>query len=418
VKKIISILVALGLVLGLTVMATPVMAQTEVTNLNVTVTLPVACNTSCYNVTFMNTNAISFGQWIRVVFPAGTDLSGVAAGTITINGTACWTLNPAGPNALDIKHGIAGGIAAGSGVEVYICNVANPPAGPHTLTVMTETDPDPVTASFTINAGASVDPTSVVWCPCHNVTTNITWGAANSIVAVDGIAWPSPLLALAANKTLSINCSVIAALGGTTCDTRTLQIGFDLGCNATLTITISDNATIPLVAGWNLISLPLIPITGDPETFEAPITDVLAPVLNIVTSVWYYNGCDDEWGAWNNGPGPDIDFGLTTMGTGKAYWVCTNASGTLPLCGYRLPCPPAGPPCYCYCHCWNMVGYHSTGSMNLSTYMGNLSPAGSLFGVLTYSGGWVTVNASTNMVPGLGYWMAFTAAQACFAPPV
>jgi len=416
VKKIISILVALGVVLGLTVMATPVMAA-PVTNLNVTLTVNVACNVSCYNITFNCTNGISAGQWIRVEFPAGTDLTGLGAVTVNGGGTV---VNPFGLTGLDVKHQIAAGIPAGAGVEVYICGVANPPAGPHVVTVWTETDTTPVTAAFTILAGASISPTSVTWCPCHNVSTNITWGASGNIVSINGFV-PADWAMDATNTTLSINCSAITAYVGanTTCSQIPLQIGFDLGCNATLMITVTDNATIPLATGWNLISLPLIPITGDPETFEAPITDVLAPVLANVVSVWYYDGCTDQWGAYNNGPGPVEDFGLTTMGTGKAYWVCMNTTTTLNMCGFKLPCPPAGPPCYCYCHCWNMVGYHAVTSMNLSDYTANLSPAGSLFGCLTYnSSGWATVYPGTSMVPGLGYWMAFTADQACFAPPV
>jgi len=124
VKKIISILVALGVVLGLTVMATPVMAA-PVTNLNVTLTVNVACNVSCYNITFNCTNGISAGQWIRVEFPAGTDLTGLGAVTVNGGGTV---VNPFGLTGLDVKHQIPAGIPAGAGVEVYICGVANPPA--------------------------------------------------------------------------------------------------------------------------------------------------------------------------------------------------------------------------------------------------------------------------------------------------
>jgi len=180
VKKIISILVALGLVLGLSVMATPVLAQPGVTNLQVAVDLPVACNVSCYNVTFTATNGLSSGQWIRVAFPAGTGLAGVNTFTVTVNSTGGCVVNPAGPTAVDIQHNIAGGIPAGGFVEVMVCNVTNPAAGPHTLTVMTETDPDPVTASFTI-AGPTITSLQVavdlpVACEptCYNVTFNVT----------------------------------------------------------------------------------------------------------------------------------------------------------------------------------------------------------------------------------------------------
>jgi len=159
VKKIISILVALGLVLGLTVMATPVMAQPGVTNLQVAVDLPVALETTCYNITFTATNALSYGQWIRVTFPAGTDLTAVGVGTVTVNGTVPANVNNVGPTGIDVQHNIAAGIPAGCFVEVYICAVANAPAGAYTMTVITETDTEPVTASFTI-AGPTI--TSII----------------------------------------------------------------------------------------------------------------------------------------------------------------------------------------------------------------------------------------------------------------
>jgi len=435
VKKIISILVALGLVLGLTVVATPVMAACTdpVTNCAVTPLNPVACNVTCYNVTFNVTNPLSAGQWIRVEFPATTDLSGIAGALCSLTTAGVTTpllatdVASAGPLVRDFKvpAALAAGVAAGAGVILQICNVGNPTTGGALpMVVKTETDTCPCLFTLTILDGATISPSSVTWCPCHNVTTNITWGAASYIVQVDGVAFPDAQLLLTGNKTLSINCSLIAALaaGSTSCDVITVPIGFNAGCNATLTITIAEAYNITLVNGWNLISLPLIPTTADPVTFEAPIEDVLKDVLANVVSVWYFDGCTEKWGAYRNGPGTTWDFGLTTMSTRNSYWVCSNSTTpiTIQLCGFRLPCPPGGPPCYCYCHCWNMVGYHSTNtSLNLSDYTANLSPAGSLFGALTYNAsGWATVYPSTTMVPGLGYWMAFTAEPACFAPPV
>jgi hypothetical protein len=71
VKKIISILLALGVVLGLTMIATPVAA--DVTEPQVYVDNPCACETSAYNITFNLTAGLTKGvHKICVEFPEGT----------------------------------------------------------------------------------------------------------------------------------------------------------------------------------------------------------------------------------------------------------------------------------------------------------------------------------------------------------
>jgi hypothetical protein len=410
VRKIISILLALGLVLGLTVMATPASAQctgTSVTNCAVVVTPNVECEFSTYNITFTTTSSLE-GAWdeIVVTFPASANISAVVPANVRVNGLVPTFVIAVGDNELRITP--SQDILAGTAVRLDIPNVANPtPVGTYTLSVKTTWDVCPCTASFTILTGGSIVSTAL-WCPCHNVTTTITWGGSTNITEVNGWAWGTGLWAVVGN-TLSINCSAMAGLGLNACAVIPIQVNFDPGCNKTLTVTIADNATVNLVAGWNLISLPIMPIDTD-------IEDVLASIDADVEAVWYYNGCEDDWYAYKNG----AEFGLETMEAGKSYWVCMTAAATLNLCGYKLPCPPGAPPCYCYCHCWNMVGFHSTNSsMTLSQYLANLNPAGSLFAALTWSTatGWVQVNAGTTMTVGQGYWMAFTA-DACFAPPV
>jgi hypothetical protein len=408
VKKVISILLALGLVLGLTVAAPAVSGQcdTSLSNCAVVVVPNVECTaTAVYNITFTTNRPLASGiDHIIVTFPTGSNASaaaaqigGVGVGVTYVGDTVVYVNIP------------AGGIPAGSAVRLDISNVVNPTVGSYKLLLRTNVDDCDCEAPFAIVAGGSISPTSAVWCPCHNVTTTITWGGSTNITAVNGWAWGVGLWAVVGN-TLSINCSAMAGLGLNACAVIPIQIDFDPGCNVTLTVTVADNATVPLVAGWNLMSLPIMPI-------DTAITAVLATIDTNVKCVWYYDGCEDAWYAYKNGAG--ADFGLTTMEAGKAYWVEMTAAATLNLCGYKLPCPPKGPPCYCYCHCWNMVGFHRTTSLNLSDYLANLNPAGSLFGALTWTGatGWQTVTASTMLNPGQGYWMAFMT-NACFAPPV
>jgi len=409
VKKIISILVALGLVLGLTVMATPAVSgqcDTSLENCAVVVVPSVECTaTAVYNITFTTNRPLATAiDHIIVTFPTGSNASAAAA---QINGVGVGTTKVGDTVVyVDIP---AGGIPAGSAVRLDISNVVNPTVGSYTLLLRTNVDDCDCEAPFAIVAGGSIDPTSVVWCPCHNITVDVTLNGSTNITAVNAWAWGSGLWVLAGGK-LSINCSAMASLGLNACAVYPIQIDFDPGCNVTLMVTVADAANVTLAAGWNLMSLPIMPI--DPD-----ITAVLASIATNVKCVWYYDGCEDAWYAYqSNG---DADFGLTTMEAGKSYWIEMKAAATLSICGYKLPCPPKGPPCYCYCHCWNMVGFHSVIARNLSDYLANLNPAGSLFGALTWTGatGWQTVSLSTMMNPGQGYWMAFMT-DACFAPPI
>ena len=83
-KKIISILIALGLVLSLTVMATPVAAKVSTPQVVVYVT-DCACSTGTYNITFNITASLTEGvHCICVKFPAGTTVP--ATGSAWKNG--------------------------------------------------------------------------------------------------------------------------------------------------------------------------------------------------------------------------------------------------------------------------------------------------------------------------------------------
>ena len=85
-KKIISILVALGLVLSLSVMATPVSA--DVTEATVAVVQPCAGATATYTITFNITADLHSGTHsITIAFPAGTTVPATFAdGDITVEG--------------------------------------------------------------------------------------------------------------------------------------------------------------------------------------------------------------------------------------------------------------------------------------------------------------------------------------------
>ena len=403
-KKIISILVALGLVLGLSMVAAPVAAQctgTGVTACTVVVTPKVECENGTYNITFKATSGLGTGEWISVKFPTTAVVTGAVA---KVNGTAA-TVNVVTGGEIHIVAPAA--ISAGSTVRVDVTNVSNPPDGTYNLCVKTVWDQCPCCASFTILPGGYLNPATATWGinSCKNVTFPIIWEGSTSIIAVNGLTSGTDF-AVVANTTLHIACAYLTGLNLTPCATQTFEVDFSPGCNTTVTITAFASCNVSLGVGWNLMSLPLIPMDTD-------IEDVLAPIDANVVSVWYYD-CG-SWYVYKNGTSFDT---LETMDYCASYWVCMNASATLQVTGWEYECPPAVPPKCCYHECWNMVGFKSCVTMNASTYLASLSPAGAIFGMLTWNGtAWQIVTASTTLNPGQGYWMAFIA-DACFVPPL
>jgi hypothetical protein len=142
VKKIIGILVALGLVLSLTVMAMPVAAK--VTQPQVSLEENCACTISGYNITFNITASLTEGvHCVCVKFPAGTTVptefetgdikiegADVFGSEVTVSGTTVCFLPPAdyttGANPIlvefDSSAGIVNPCIAGKyKLEVYTC---------------------------------------------------------------------------------------------------------------------------------------------------------------------------------------------------------------------------------------------------------------------------------------------------------
>jgi hypothetical protein len=165
------------------------------------------------------------------------------------------------------------------------------------------------------------------------------------------------------------------------------------------TVTVSqgtfDVASITLVEGWNLISLPLIPL-------DSAINAVLAGILDDVKSVWHWSG---HW--YSFAPGASSD--LTSMRDGKAYWINMEAAQNLTLAGRENAVPPALPPTYDVVAGWNMVGFKSTATnVTAEDYLAGTEYV-RIYGYK--NGAWFFIPGPPYlgyMEPGLGYWVAFT----------
>jgi len=161
---------------------------------------------------------------------------------------------------------------------------------------------------------------------------------------------------------------------------------------------------IPLTGGWNLISLPLIPIDPNIGTVLAGIT----PGVKVNKVAYYTGGPAGSWQYYS--PGAPSD--LTQMKDGKGYWIDVSADGDLSGIGYDLALPGQLPPTYDLVAGWNLIGYTvAVGPPKLAgDYLGP-AVGPTLSAMYIYFGGfYIPVQKIDPMSPGLGYWLAVNAA--------
>lgn len=152
---------------------------------------------------------------------------------------------------------------------------------------------------------------------------------------------------------------------------------------------------IPLKAGWNLISFPIMPLSTD-------ITSILSGVSSNINSVYYYKSA--TWYIYV----PGVFATLGTMSDGNAYWVNAKADCTLTLTGRLCPCGGGvGGPSYSYTTGWNMVGFKSTVDKAVNSYMPYTCGTQYASPVYSYDATtqqMISLDCGDNMTPGRGYW--------------
>ncbi len=157
-----------------------------------------------------------------------------------------------------------------------------------------------------------------------------------------------------------------------------------------------STGTVPLVKGWNLVSLPMQPA-------DDGIANVLSGIKGAYEVVWAYQ--TQKWEVYD--PNDPAGSTLATMDAGKGYWVkMTSApakplsvSGTAPSASISLT---SG---------WNLVGYNRTSCSACTTALSALVP-GNLQVLWGYpSQGWQFYYAASSagtlaqLCPGEGYWV-------------
>ena len=451
-KKVISIIVALALVLGLSIAATPVLA--DVTVPKVDVDPAVVSVVASYSITFNITSTLGTGATVSVKFPTGTTVpakSTYQTGDITVQG---W----------DVSHGdiaVSGQVvtitlregigAIGEVIVVFtkdagITNPTTPKS--YTLEVMTSKEPKYVTSQpypiplpekseyqfvyappALISEGSAAEvgvtlktkvlgkagyPEARIHFSEHSgpgsVDFSVWYGGSWSSPAPSG-SYPSP----SGTFDLKDNHDETFQFRLTFSEVGVYTLSFtvvDVTTNATVSVLggkptfacAGVTEVVVLTEGWNLVSLPIIPD-------ESAIATVLAGIgptwQEKVESVWYYDptftNASDRWRSYKPG---QTNPRLTKIEDGKAYWINMNAATPLTVAGVAIVLPGLVPPTYSVRAGWNMVGFKSRST---NTTVDDYLQGTQWVRVLEFkNGNWRSLPEDEKMKPGLGYWVAFS----------
>jgi hypothetical protein len=219
----------------------------------------------------------------------------------------------------------------------------------------------------------------------YSADSGATWTDIATGEANDGVyAWTVPMVN---SDQCLVMVVVYDALGNDGVDTSDSVFTIEMAVPV---------ASIDLVAGWNLVSLPLIPTNS---TIEAVLAGVNATVA------YHYDAATATWLVWTPGGGT-----LTEMVDGLGYWVFAGTAGTMIFDGQPMPDPPALPPTYDVVAGWNMIGVKSETPVHHSAYLMSITGDYSvLYAMDADSGMWIGVYPKEEnggmMVPGHGFWI-------------
>ncbi len=152
--------------------------------------------------------------------------------------------------------------------------------------------------------------------------------------------------------------------------------------------------SIPLAAGLQLISLPLVPKQTQPE--------VALSGLDFNTVAMYSPGTA-SFRSYIRNQTPDAGF---VWKDGLGYWLKMNSAGVFTFSGTELDNDSPGPLCYNVNTGWNLVGFKSTISRLPSDYLASINGKYNI--IYGYNGGdfFIVGQIGHNLMePGCGYWI-------------
>ena len=132
----------------------------------------------------------------------------------------------------------------------------------------------------------------------------------------------------------------------------------------TLEPTASNaTATIPLIAGWNLVALPLTQVNAAPEA-------VLTAIAGQYDAVYGYDACDpiDPWKKYDPTAPPFVND-LSSVTVEQGLWIHANVSTILTVTGTAPPAQMSIP----LCAGANLIGYPSGSPVTLPDALASIA---------------------------------------------
>jgi hypothetical protein len=171
------------------------------------------------------------------------------------------------------------------------------------------------------------------------------------------------------------------------------------------TVASTITKTLSLAAGWNLISFPIEPI-------NTSISTLFKDIANNILIIWAYPG--QIWKFYD--PKDEEGSTLTTMESGKGYWVKTNNSAETTITGNVANTSTA------LLFGWNLVGFSKSSKTSATDVLNGISNKYSI--MWAYPGQvWkfydpkdVEGSTQTDFNPGIGYWIKTTEATVWTLP--
>jgi uncharacterized repeat protein (TIGR02543 family) len=156
---------------------------------------------------------------------------------------------------------------------------------------------------------------------------------------------------------------------------------------------------IPLIPGYNLVSLPLIP---DKPDIAAMMTGL--DFIQVARYVADGNPNPNDWFLYNPPPAPsDLDM----MPDGWGYWINMSSARVLTFDGGALAPPPALLPYYDVTIGWNLIGFTSTIPRTPEEYLASIDGKyGLIYGFADGIYFLVGSPGHEELQPGGGYWIA------------
>ena len=166
--------------------------------------------------------------------------------------------------------------------------------------------------------------------------------------------------------------------------------------------TTTDGFTIDLLAGWNLISLPLIPTDSDIETVLADLIGE-DTVIQVRTFLWEAGELGEKY--WI--PATST---LSQMEDGWGYWIEMSAADALVVTGSEYPAAGGMQPSYDLNIGWNLIGFKSLLTETPSSYLDDLgTDIQAIYGYDAVAGVYFIPGDDPKLAPGMGYWVAVSA---------